>query len=68
MSELKNLRHDWDCLYTQFKSVGKDRVICMVHKNTKEFVYFDVKLNRLLSKQEAMTYRLDVTGLHVIRR
>jgi len=36
----------------------------MMNKETKKFIYFDVKLNRMLSKQEAMIYRPDVTGIH----
>jgi hypothetical protein len=56
----------WEHLYTQFKNPEGDQVLCMVHKDTKRLVYFDVKLNRVLSKQEAMEFRADVTGLHVI--
>ena len=66
MSEYVKPGHDWEHLYTQFKNANKDRVLCLMHKKTREFIYFDVKLNRLLSKREAMAYRLDVTGLHVI--
>lgn len=38
----------------------------MVHKETKRLVCFDVKLNRVLTKREALAFRADVTGLHVI--
>jgi hypothetical protein len=58
---------NWEHLYTQFKNPEGDQVMCMMHKQTKKFVYYDVKLNRLLSKQEAMLFRPDVTGKHVIR-
>jgi hypothetical protein len=34
----------------------------MMHKETKKFVYFDVHLNRVLSKKEALIYRVDATG------
>ena len=56
----------WEHLYTQFKNPEGDRVLCMMHKESKRFVYFDVKLNRVLTKQEALVFRPDVTGLHVI--
>jgi hypothetical protein len=36
-----------------------------VHKQTKKLVCFDVKLNRVLTKREALVFRADVTGLHV---
>ena len=38
----------------------------MMHKETKKLVCFDVKLNRVLTKQEALVFRADVTGLHVL--
>jgi hypothetical protein len=56
----------WEHVYTQFKNPDGDRVLCMMHKETKKFVYFDVKLNRVLTKREALVFRADVTGLHVI--
>lgn len=58
--------HCWEHLYTQYKTPGGDPVMCMVHMRTKQFVYFDVKSNRLLSKQDALMFRADVTGIHVI--
>jgi hypothetical protein len=66
MSKLAIVGHNWDHLYTQFKSPTGDPVVCMVHKQTKKFVYFDIKSNRLLSKQEAVIFRADVTGIHLI--
>jgi hypothetical protein len=57
--------HDWTHLYTQFKGPEGDPVLCMVHNTTKKMIYFDVKANRLLTKQEARPFRADVTGLHV---
>ena len=55
----------WEHLYTQFKNPEGDKVLCMVHKVTKKLVCFDVKLNRVLTKREALAFRADVTGLHV---
>lgn len=66
MSKLAIVERNWDHLYTQFKNPTGDPVVCMVHKRTKKFVYFDIQSNRLLSKQEALMYRADVTGIHVI--
>ena len=68
MSKLVIKEGNWEHLYTQFKFSTGDPVICMVHKQTKKFVYFDIKSNRLLSKQEAMLFRPDVTGIHLIHR
>jgi len=64
MSKIDNLNPDWEHLYSQYKNAEGDPVICMVHKRTKKFVYYDVKLNRVLSKQEALLFRVDVTGKH----
>lgn len=66
MDDLDKLEQNWKHLYTQFKDSNGDPVLCMVHKQTKKFAYVDVQLNRVLSKQEALNYRVDVTGLHVI--
>lgn len=66
MSKSENKMKDWEHLYTQFKSAGQERVLCMMHKETKKLAYFDTVSNRFLSKQEARVFRLDVTGVHVI--
>ena len=66
MSNLTIAKHDWEHLYTQFKALTGDPVICMMHKRTRKFIYLDIKLNRLLSKQEAVVFRPDVTGIHII--
>jgi len=68
MSKLAIDERDWEHLYSQFKAGTGDKVMCLMHKQTKQFIYFDMKLNRLLSKNEALLYRPDVTGLHVIYR
>ena len=68
MDKLDKEENCWEHLYTQFKNLAGDPVQCMVHKTTKKLVYFDVKSNRLLSKQEALMFRADVTGIHVIRQ
>jgi hypothetical protein len=66
MSNLDKFAQQWEHLYTQFKGSNGDPVLCMVNKQTNKFAYLDVKLNRVLSKQEALNYRVDVTGFHVI--
>lgn len=66
MSKLAILERDWEHLYTQFKNPAGDQVVCMMHKLTKKFLYIDIKSNRILSKSEAMQYRVDVTGIHHI--
>lgn len=68
MSKLARVERDWEHLYTQFKAGTEDRVMCLMHKRTKKFVYFDIKLNRLLTKSEALIYRPDVTGFHIAYR
>lgn len=65
MSKFIKDRHEWEHLYTQFKNSGKEPVLCMVNKRTKKLIYFDVTLNKILSRKEATNYRPDVTGLHV---
>lgn len=65
MSEPDGDEHQWIHLYTQFKGASGDSVLCMMHKQTRKVAYFDVKLNRVLSKKEALNYRLDVTGFHL---
>lgn len=57
---------NWEYFYTQFKYSNGDPVICMVHRLTKKFIYVDIKSRRILSKPEALDYRVDVTGLHII--
>lgn len=66
MGQLAIVDRDWEHLYTQYKILTGDPVVCLVHKHTKKFAYFDIKSNRFLSKQEALQFRLDVTGIHVI--
>jgi hypothetical protein len=68
MSKLDIFKRDWEHLYTQFKSPTGDPVLCMMHKRTKKFAYFDIKSNRVLSKQEALIFRPDVTGIHIVYR
>ena len=68
MSNSAKEEHCWEHLYTQFKNPEGDQVQCMVHTITKKLVYFDVKSNRILSKQEALIFRADVTGIHIIHQ
>ncbi|MEI7841821.1 MAG: hypothetical protein WCI39_02215 [Gallionellaceae bacterium] len=65
MGKSEIVEQNWDQLYTQFKTPTGDPVVCMVHKKTKKCVYFDVKLNRLLSKQEALISTVDITGKYL---
>lgn len=62
MSELDKSTHEWEQLFTQYKNPTGDTVVCMVHKISKNRVYFDAQLNRLLSKKESKIYSLDMTG------
>lgn len=64
MGNLDKIDPNWEHLYTQYNNSTGYPVVCMVHKLTKKFIYFDVQLNRVLSKQEALAYRVDVTGKH----
>lgn len=66
MSKLAIIKRDWEHLYTQFKNSKGDPVVCLMHKRTKKFIYFDIRLKRLLTKQEALMFRPDVTGIHLI--
>ena len=66
MINLAKMENDWDHLYTQFKNQTGDSVVCMMHRQTKKFVYLDLQSNRVLSKQEALNYRVDATGIHKI--
>lgn len=65
MDGVDKLEREWEHLYTQFKYLTGGSVICLMHRETKKFVYFDVQQNRFLSKQEALIYRVDATGIHV---
>ena len=62
MSELDKSAHEWEQLFTQYKNPTGDTVVCMIHKVSKNRVYFDAQLNRLLSKKESKIYSLDMTG------
>ena len=66
MGNLDKLEQNWEHLYTQLRTPTGNTVVCMVHKETKKHVYFDTQLKRFLSKQEALMYRVDVTGQYFI--
>lgn len=55
MGNLAKVEHDWKplCTDTLFEIQTDHPVICMEHKRTKEHAYFDIKLDRFLSQQEA---------------
>ena len=50
-----NLDQEWQpvCTDSLFEIPTDRPVICMEHKITKEHAYYDVKLERFLSQQEA---------------
>ena len=55
MGNLSTIERDWKplCTETLFQLPTEHPLICMEHKKTKERAYFDIKLDRLLSQQEA---------------
>jgi hypothetical protein len=55
MGHLNKLVQDWKpvCADTQFEIPTDHPIVCMVHRLTREHAYFDIKLNRFLSQQEA---------------
>jgi len=55
MSNFAKIEQDWEplCTDTLFEIPTDHPVVCMEHKQTKEHAYFDMKLNRFLSQQEA---------------
>jgi hypothetical protein len=65
MNILDKMEGNWEPLYTQYRNVEGDQVLCLMNKETKEFVYFDVKQSRVLTKKEARAFRVDRTGLHL---
>jgi hypothetical protein len=55
MGYLTKVEQDWKplCTDTQFEIPTDHPIIRMVHKQTHEHAYFDIKLDRFLSQQEA---------------
>ncbi len=55
MKNLQKIDQDWQPLCTDslFEIPAENPVICMEHRKTKEHAYYDVKLERFLSQQEA---------------
>lgn len=55
MGNLAKIEKDWKPLCTDFLfEIPTDHpVVCMEHRLTREHAYFDIKLDRLLSQQEA---------------
>jgi hypothetical protein len=55
MRYVTNLDQDWQplCSDSLFEIPTERPVICMEHKITKEHAYYDVKLERFLTQQEA---------------
>ena len=55
MANLERVAQDWDalCSDTQFEIPTEHPVVILENKRTKEHAYFDIKLDRFLSQQEA---------------
>lgn len=62
MSKLGRIKEEWEQLFTQFNNLNGNSVVCMVNKQSKKRIYFDMQQNRVLSKQEAVSYTIDMTG------
>lgn len=60
MSNLTEIEKFWMplCSETLLEIPTDHPLLCMVHKRTRERAYFDIKMDRLLSQQEAQD-RLD---------
>ena len=56
MGNLAKIEKDWKlrCTDTQFEIPTDRPLVRMVNQKTNELAYFDVKLNRFLSQQEAL--------------
>jgi len=56
MGNLAKVEQDWTplCTDTQFDIPTDHPIICMVHKQSNMHAYFDIKLDRFLSQQEAL--------------
>jgi predicted transport protein len=67
MGKLDKIEEEWEQLFMQYKNSTGDSVICMVNKTSRKRLYFDVKLNRFLSKREASKYTIDFTGQFLIQ-
>lgn len=62
MGILDKTGSEWEQLFVQINFVTGNSVACMVNKQTKKRVYFDIEANRVLSKREALNYTIDLTG------
>ena len=67
MGKLDRITNTWEQLFVQYKNQTGDSVVCMVNKQTKKRIYFDIKLDRILSKREALLYTIDLTGKFLIQ-
>lgn len=66
MGKLDRIKNGWEQLFVQYKNQTGDSVVCMINKQTKKRIYFDIKLDRILSKKEALLYTIDLTGKFLI--
>ena len=55
MTNLEILKRDWQplCANSPYEIPTNHPVVCMEHKQTRRRAYFDMKLGRFLSPQEA---------------
>ena len=66
MGKLDSIANGWEQLFAQYKYENGGAVVCMVNKQTKKRIYFDLELNRILSKREATRYTIDLTGQYAL--
>jgi len=64
--KMGNLKNDWEQLFRQKKNQSGGSIVCMVNRQTRKRIYFDMELNRVLSKKEALHYSIDLTGQFVV--
>jgi len=55
MGNLAKIKQEWDpvCTESLFVIPSDHPVVCMENKRTKEHAYYDIKMERFLSQQEA---------------
>jgi hypothetical protein len=63
MSNFEQIEQDWMpvCINNLFEIPTDHPLVFMEHKRTKEHAYFDIKLDRFLSQQEAFD---SISGNH----
>ncbi len=66
MCKLDGIENNGEQLYMQYRNAKGETVVCLVNKLTNNRFFYDVKSNRTLSKQEAESYIIDLTGRFLI--